>query len=244
MFHLIKLDPDDITFESDTDSGKKYCWFEEIFTHSILDNHYFTRSLASVNNSSVLNLTERSSWTHKHLFQINSVEISEYLKYKYLWMSPEHQFQLLKYQEGDFFNNHIDTKISSNHDYTCLIMINDKENQYQGGELILSDKDNMFNINLDNLKDAECVMVIFSIELFHKIKPITKGTRYVFKIPLFTPVYRPEPTPSYIKPISNCPCCTDGGPMADGGDYNTYIPDEKEEEEFDYNISSLFENSS
>ena len=37
-------------------------------------------------------------------------------------------------------------------------------------------------------------MIIFSIDLYHEIKPITKVTRYVFKKPLYDYVYNPKPT--------------------------------------------------
>ena len=38
-------------------------------------------------------------------------------------------------------------------------------------------------------------MIIFSIDLYHEITPITKGARYVFKKPMYDYVYNPEPEP-------------------------------------------------
>ena len=35
-------------------------------------------------------------------------------------------------------------------------------------------------------------MIIFSIDLYHEITPITKGARYVFKKPLYDYVYKPK----------------------------------------------------
>ena len=53
-------------------------------------------------------------------------------------------------------------------------------------------------------------MIIFSLDLFHKITPITKGIRYVFKKPLYS---NSDSDSDYD---NNC------GPLADGYDINNY----------------------
>ena len=211
MFELIKLNPDDITIDYDSKvshpmySSKTaqpiYFWIDNMFTHSIMNEENFTRTLARVDDSRIMDLEQRSSWTHKKTFNIRSPEITEYFRKK---VAPrpnanedhfnEGRFQLLKYEKGDFFKKHLDTKQSHAHEYTCLIVINDKENNYVGGELILSDQNDIYNIHVSEASKAECVMIIFSIDLYHEITPITKGARYVFKTHMFDYVDRPEST--------------------------------------------------
>lgn len=199
MFELIKLNPDDITFEYQNKSQTMYFWVENMFTDAIMNQENFTRTLATVNNSRVEDLEQRSSWTHNKTFDIKSPDISSYFGRAMCPIrSPkedphnESRYQLLKYEKGDFFNKHLDRKQTPEHEYTCLIIINDKENEYEGGELILTDQDNIYNIHVSEACKLECVMIIFSIDLYHEITPITKGARYVFKKPMYDYVYKPK----------------------------------------------------
>ena len=199
MFELIKLNPDDITFEYQNKSQTMYFWVENMFTDAIMNQENFTRTLATVNNSRVEDLEQRSSWTHNKTFDIKSPDISSYFgRAMCPRRSPkedphnESRYQLLKYEKGDFFNKHLDRKQTPEHEYTCLIIINDKENEYEGGELILTDQDNIYNIHVSEACKLECVMIIFSIDLYHEITPITKGARYVFKKPMYDYKYKPK----------------------------------------------------
>jgi predicted 2-oxoglutarate/Fe(II)-dependent dioxygenase YbiX len=179
MFQVIKLDPNEITFNYEDDN-----WFgskdiKELFEDPILNNKNFYRTFATINNTSVIDLEQRSSWTHNKKFIVSSIQADNYFENNNI-INNNNKYQLLKYEKDDFFNIHLDTKQNDNHKYTCLILLKDDNNDYEGGELILSDKDNIFNININS-----CVMIIFSLDLFHKITPVTKGVRYVLKKPLF-----------------------------------------------------------
>ena len=179
MFQVIKLDPNEITFNYEDDN-----WFgskdiKELFEDPILNNKNFYRTFATINNTSVIDLEQRSSWTHNKKFIVSSIQADNYFENNNI-INNNNKYQLLKYEKDDFFNIHLDTKQNDNHKYTCLILLKDDNNDYEGGELILSDKDNIFNININS-----CVMIIFSLDLFYKITPVTKGVRYVLKKPLF-----------------------------------------------------------
>jgi len=104
----------------------------------------------------------------------------------------------VKYEIGDFFLSHHDTKlpdiirdnrITEIHQYTCLIFCPYGENEIlEGGELIFKHSEALYEIKFDpsiETKKNNFVMIIFSIDMYHEVLPIIKGTRYVFKKPLF-----------------------------------------------------------
>ena len=184
MFEVIKLNSDEITFNYENDSYFGGGDIEDLMKDSILNNDNFTRTYARINNDSVIDLEQRSSWTHNKKFIVNAVEMDEYFEKKNI-IENNQEFELLKYEKGDFFNIHLDYKINSNHKYTCLVFLNDKNNKYEGGRLILNDKDKIFDINVNSTNTDDCLMVIFSLDLYHKIEEVTKGVRYVFKKTLF-----------------------------------------------------------
>ena len=115
MFELIKLNPDDITFEYQNKSQTMYFWVENMFTDAIMNQENFTRTLATVDNFRVEDLEQRSSWTHNKTFDIKSPDISSYFgramcSRRCPKEDPhnESRYQLLKYEKGDFFNKHLD----------------------------------------------------------------------------------------------------------------------------------------
>ena len=187
MFKVIKLKELYITPDDDDD------WFggrsiKQLFDYSFLNDENFTRTFSNINNIDLLNLDERSSWTHKKKFSIydDDIEYDGDDFYKTLNVNNDlENYQLLKYEKGDFFNKHKDRKLGENHKYTLLIFFNDNKEKLEGGELILSDDSNTFKIEFDNSKIDKPIMVIFSIDLYHKVEPVKSGTRYVLKKPLY-----------------------------------------------------------
>jgi len=226
MFQVIKLDPDEITFNYEDDN-----WFgskdiKELFEDPILNNENFYRTSANINNTSVIDLEQRSSWTHNKKFIVNSIQADNYFENNNI-INNDNKYQLLKYEKDDFFNIHLDTKQNDNHKYTCLILLKDDNNDYEGGELILNDKDNVFNININSTNINSCVMIIFSLDLFHKITPVTKGVRYVLKKPLFN-----DSKSNFDTDSINSFC----GGLADGNyDINNYNQPSEDENSIDYN---------
>lgn len=85
-------------------------------------------------------------------------------------------YDLLKYEKGDFFKEHQDSKYNEYHIGTILIYPPKKESNYEGGELYLP-KENITIKAFDN----EWSIVILHINTLHEVKPITSGIRYVFK---------------------------------------------------------------
>ena len=184
MFKVIKLDVNNVNISIKGNSNFTNYNITELLNTSILNKENFSRTVASVDNDTIVDLNQRSSWTNNYEFILETKEANNFFKNNNI-IDESSEYKLLRYEEGDFFNNHLDRKLSDNHKYTCLIFFNDESTDVEGGELSLQDENDLYGIlfNPSNLEGL--VMVIFSIDLYHEVSQITKGVRYVFKKPLF-----------------------------------------------------------
>jgi hypothetical protein len=201
MFKIIELDPseNDLYVGKGYLNPKKYNWFE-LKNEPILQSQEFEKTLVGIGSTSVLDLEKRSSLTHKLQFYLNlPSEAYKFLEQNKIfpfgkYSSKYQPFSLLKYEEGDFFLNHRDTNLTTDeieiHKYTCLIFCPYGEDNeiLEGGELVLKHPDGLYEIKFDpavETRKNRFVMVIFSIDMYHEVLPIIKGSRWVFKKPLF-----------------------------------------------------------
>ena len=205
MFKIIKFDPSSLKLYSLIPKilDEKKHNFIELKTDKILEHENFERTFAGIGLNKILDLEKRSSWTHKLKFRLEfPSEAHEFMKqnniFKYPsrgYMNDEYDnFTMLKYEPGDFFLNHRDTDMSTyedgDHKYTCLIFCPFSENNelLEGGELIFKHPEGLYDIKFDpavETRQNRFVMVIFSIDMFHEVLPIIKGSRWVLKKPLF-----------------------------------------------------------
>ena len=215
MFKIIKLN--DFTYPD--------C-FDSLMNDSFIKNDNFERTLAGKGSTDILDLEKRSSWTYKSTFQIYTLpdEVLQFMEQNNILTHKDGtkyaSFTLLKYEEGDFFLNHRDTNMSNEidgiHEYTCLIFCpySKNYNTLEGGELILRHPDGLYEIKFDSAvetRHGHFVMVIFSIDMYHEVLPIIKGTRYVYKKPLFV-----KKTSKIVETIEVDELC-DGGSSFFGG---------------------------
>ena len=201
MFKIIKFVPSsDVDFRSVNPNETYNCNLVELRKDKILEHENFERTFAGIGLTNILDLEKRSSWTHKSKFHIHTLpnEVSQFMEQNNILTHINNikyePFSLLKYEEGDFFLNHRDTNMSNEidgtHEYTCLIFCPYGEDYQilEGGELMLRHPDKLYEIKFDpavETRHGRFVMVIFSIDMYHEVLPIIKGTRYVFKKPLF-----------------------------------------------------------
>ena len=178
MFEVFKINSDH-SFHKGLEEFK----LSDFKDNKYLDPSYFTRTLASVSGESVLDLSLRSSWTNQYRFRIETPnEVQDFFKQHNIMTGDAFDiYTLLMYQEGDFFKNHRDRQVSPHHKYTCLIFFFDDNNQYEGGNLILHKPENFYKIDFKPSNYSGFLMVIFSLDLYHEVLPIIRGTRYVFK---------------------------------------------------------------
>lgn len=155
-----------------------------------LNQSKFIQSTVSKENKDVINNNVRSSKIYKECpirikstcYQYNRNINTK--KVKPLKNSLEckinYDFDLIKYEEGDHFNEfHYDTFKGSNI-ATCLIFPPSSLTgfEYVGGDLVFKIGETEHVISTSDFKETMCV--IFS-RVLHKCTPVTSGTRYVFK---------------------------------------------------------------
>ena len=196
MFKIIKFVPlSDVYFRSVNPNKTYNCNLVELKNDKILEHENFERTFAGIGVNKILDLEKRSSWTHKlkFCFKLPS-ELQAFMNQNNIRGMSFDNFTMLKYEPGDFFLNHRDTDMSTNEDgkhlYTCLIFCPFSENNelLEGGELIFKHPEGLYDIKFDpavETRQNRFVMVIFSIDMYHEVLPIIKGSRWVLKKPLF-----------------------------------------------------------
>jgi predicted 2-oxoglutarate/Fe(II)-dependent dioxygenase YbiX len=109
-------------------------------------------------------------------------EFSWLRRYKeYLEFDINNNYQVLKYEENDFFNRHQDNISNIRHFGTLLIFppaIGELE--HQGGKLVLDE----INDEFDSSSNTSWKAVILFCEIFHEIEKVTSGQRVVLKTKL------------------------------------------------------------
>ena len=189
----------------------EYNWYQ-LRHELILEKENFERTLIGFGSTNILDLEKRSSWTHKSKFHLNlPIEVLTFFNQNNIIYEKNplntidennvlyektNYFSLLKYETGDFFLNHRDTKLTnsavfdSHHEYTCLIFCpyGESNDILEGGEIIFKHPNALYEIKFDSsveTKKNRFVMIIFSIDMYHEVLPIISGTRWLFKKPLF-----------------------------------------------------------
>ena len=202
MFKIIKFVPSIYVNSLYVNPNETYkCNLVELKNDKILEHENFERTFAGIGLTTILDLEKRSSWTHKLKFDFKlPSELQEFMNKNNIksYSSLYDNFTMLKYETGDFFLNHRDTDMSTyedgNHLYTCLIFCPFSENNelLEGGELIFKHPEGLYDIKFDpavETRQNRCVMVIFSIDMYHEVLPIIKGSRWVLKKPLFVKTF-------------------------------------------------------
>ena len=118
-------------------------------------------------NSLILSQLEEFSWLRSY---------KEYLDF-----DINNDYQVLKYEENDFFNRHQDSITTKRHYGTLLIFppaIGELE--HQGGKLVLDE----INDEFDSSSNTSWKAVILFCEIFHAIEKVTSGQRVVLKTKL------------------------------------------------------------
>ena len=126
-----------------------------------------------MHNVGVKSLTE-VHWTNLLNF-IFSKSIEEYQKFFFHCGLPNIiDIQILKYNEGGFYNFHIDHGSQISRTLSCIFLIND---DYEGGELCFNFNKSSEDFMIEKKKNR--LIVWPSNFLYpHAVKPTKKGTRY------------------------------------------------------------------
>ena len=197
MFKIIQFDNcnnNKLQYFNSDKTMNKFDWYQ-LKNDPILESENFEKTLIGYGSTNFLDLEKRSSWTHKLKFYLTMPEEAIiFFEQNNISYEENNDFSLLKYETGDFFFNHHDTKLPTQsgetHEYTCLIFCPYGENNdiLEGGELIFKHPESLYEIKFDSsveTKKNHFVMIIFSIDMYHEVLPIISGTRWLFKKPLF-----------------------------------------------------------
>lgn len=79
-------------------------------------------------------------------------------------------YELLKYEVGQFYTQHVDSYKDSSRAVSCSFILND---DYEGGEFAFFDRELVYK-----LKKGSCIMFPSNFMYPHEIMPVTSGTRY------------------------------------------------------------------
>lgn len=113
-------------------------------------------------------------------------EVKEYINENFPKSHIPRKWMILKYGEGNFFNEHVDkdhgdrmTKYGKQFHVASILLFPPKNlSNYEGGELVINYNDGKKVIVAD---DEKWTCVFFKLGTLHHVKIITKGTRYVMK---------------------------------------------------------------
>lgn len=89
-----------------------------------------------------------------------------------------YKIDLIKYEEGDHFNEfHYDTYTNGE---VATVLVFPPNNIFTGGNLVFKLEDKIFSLDTSKFSNKDFTIVIFS-DILHKCEPIISGTRFVFK---------------------------------------------------------------
>lgn len=150
-----------------------YLELSDFFDPDILNEMTFIESKVKVGSVEKIDHSKRKTKQLNKVFFISDLpdEFYNFIENNNLNFDDS-GWKFLKYEKDDFFVKHVD-EVGL---YTVLIFPSSEfVNDLEGGELVIGEtvyKPNTF----DCFK-----IIIFPINTYHEVKPITRGTRYVFK---------------------------------------------------------------
>lgn len=127
----------------------------------------------NIRNCEVVNIT--TDQENKHIDEqiftsVNKIFEFLYKKYTNMSVKTDTGYELLKYNEGGFYTQHIDSFENNYREISCSICLND---DYEGGEFAFFDKKVKYK-----LKKGSAILFPSNFMFPHQILPVTKGTRY------------------------------------------------------------------
>lgn len=136
--------------------------------------------------------------------ELNSLILSKLEEFipeniNYLEFDINNNYQVLKYQENDFFNRHQDSITTKRHYGTLLIFPPAiEELEHLGGKLVLDD----INEEFESSSNTSWRAVILLCRTFHQIEKVTSGQRVVLKTKLlYNQYYRSDSEQDIYSPV-------------------------------------------
>ena len=107
----------------------------------------------------------------KYIFLSASKCIQEYnTNYPHCRIEEDSGYELLKYPEGGFYTQHVDSFKARPRAVSCSFILND---DYEGGEFAFFDRELKYKLD-----KGDAIMFPSNFMYPHEIMPVTQGTRY------------------------------------------------------------------
>ena len=105
------------------------------------------------------------------LFKEQSQNIQTYSKeFPHVLINEDTGYELLKYETGGFYVEHVDHAPELVRTVSCSIILND---DYEGGEFAFFGKEHIIKAS-----KGDVIMFPSNFVYRHEVMPVTKGTRY------------------------------------------------------------------
>lgn len=188
MVNEIELAPGIIVYKNTIPETEK--WLSILKTYSEVTLHYgrVVRYNGS-NHYSDVDLNHRkcqifsdeslASCHYEDPLRVLSTEVENFMnqniekfviKYRMNQVKKNHSVIFLKYEKGDFFNEHNDDSFSHPRTISTLVYFN---KDYSGGEICFK----YFDIDYKP-DDGDCLVFSSAFPYKHSVKPISEGVRY------------------------------------------------------------------
>ena len=144
----------------------------KVGTHNVVDR--------STRNCDVISMSQPTVIAHKNselraqldqaVFKSASSAITAYnMRFPRAQISNDTGYEILKYETGQFYTEHVDSFTQQPRAVSCSFMLND---DYEGGEF------SFFNDQIRyKLPKGSCIMFPSTFMYPHQIRPVTQGTR-------------------------------------------------------------------
>ena len=107
----------------------------------------------------------------QELFKVTSECIVQYTtKFKHSSIQEDTGYELLRYKEGGFYIQHVDSFLQAPRLVSASLHLNDN---YEGGEFSFFDRQLKYKLN-----KGDVLMFPSTFMYPHEVMPVTKGTRY------------------------------------------------------------------
>ena len=147
-------------------------WQKTVVGNGRLDDKIRTAETIIVSFPHVIekNVEIRSN-LDKAIFVSAGLAIKKYNeKFPLASIEEDSGYELLRYKEGQFYIQHIDSFKARPRSVSCSFILND---DYEGGEFAFFDRELKYK-----LKKGSCIMFPSNFMYPHEIMPVTSGTRY------------------------------------------------------------------
>lgn len=107
----------------------------------------------------------------KELFECAAKCIEQYNnQFPHAHIAQDTGYELLRYREGQFYVQHVDSFLEAPRLISCSFALND---DYEGGEFAFFDRELKYKLNT-----GDAIMFPSTFMYPHEILPVSKGTRY------------------------------------------------------------------